>query len=78
MIDGLFKRYIDPLWERAATPLVRAGATPNQVTLAGLLLVTAASAAFLWHESRLARASRCPSPSMRSMALLREAGTCSR
>ena len=54
MIDGLFKRYIDPLWERAATPLVRAGATPNQVTLAGLLLVTAASAAFLWHESLLA------------------------
>jgi phosphatidylglycerophosphate synthase len=54
VIDGLFKRYIDPLWESAATPLVRAGATPNQVTFAGVLLVSAASAAFVWHQSPLA------------------------
>lgn len=53
MIDGLFKRYIDPLWERAAAPLVRARLTPNQVTAAGLVLVTAAACAYLLHRSPL-------------------------
>jgi len=53
MIDGLFKRYIDPLWEMAATPLVRARLTPNQVTGAGLALVTAAAGAYLLHRSHL-------------------------
>lgn len=54
MIDGLMKRRIDPLWERAAAPLARAGMTPNQVTACGLLLVAASSAAYLWHQSSLA------------------------
>ena len=37
MIDGLMKDYIDPMWERMAQPLVRAGLTPNQVTALGLV-----------------------------------------
>lgn len=49
MIDGLFKRHIDPLWESMATPLVRMGMTPNQVTATGLVLVCATSALYLWH-----------------------------
>ncbi len=51
MIDGLIKHVLDPLWEAAATPLIRAGLTPNQVTLAGLGLISAASLAYLWHQS---------------------------
>ncbi|SEO03191.1 CDP-alcohol phosphatidyltransferase [Salinihabitans flavidus] len=51
MIDGLIKSRIDPLWEAAATPLVRARWTPNQVTFAGLVLICLASAAYLWHRS---------------------------
>jgi archaetidylinositol phosphate synthase len=53
MIDGWFKRHIDPLWEAAARPLVTAGLSANQVTLIGLTLVAANSAAFLWHRSTL-------------------------
>ena len=51
MIDGLFKRHIDPLWESLSTPLIRLGLTPNQVTGAGLVLVSVCSAAYLWHRS---------------------------
>lgn len=50
MIDGLFKKHIDPLWERPARPLARV-LTANQVTCLGLALVTAASLAYLWHHS---------------------------
>ena len=50
MIDGLFKTYIDPLWEMPARPLSRAF-TANQVTLLGLGLITLVSLAFLWHRS---------------------------
>lgn len=53
MIDGLIKTKIDPLWEAMATPLVRAGLTPNQVTFAGLILVSLASLAYLWHGQAL-------------------------
>ncbi|NRG16646.1 CDP-alcohol phosphatidyltransferase family protein [Rhizobiales bacterium] len=53
MIDGLFKRHIDPLWEKAAAPLVQARLTPNQVTAAGLVLIAVASAAYLAHKSSL-------------------------
>lgn len=52
MIDGLFKKRIDPLWEMAARPIARV-ATANQVTLAGLALVAACCAAFLLHRSPL-------------------------
>ncbi|MGB6119285.1 MAG: CDP-alcohol phosphatidyltransferase family protein [Mesorhizobium sp.] len=53
MIDGLFKRYIDPLWEKAAAPLVRARLTPNQVTGIGVALVAASCAAYALHQSQL-------------------------
>jgi len=53
MIDGWFKRHIDPLWERAARPLVAAGLSANQVTLIGLGLIAVNSLAFLWHRSTL-------------------------
>ncbi len=53
MIDGLLKNVIDPLWERMAQPLVRAGLTPNQVTAIGLVLVLVVSAAWLWHQNPL-------------------------
>jgi len=49
MIDGLMKNHIDPLWERMAQPLVRAGLSPNQVTATGLVLIIVTSAAYLWH-----------------------------
>ncbi|MDF1856033.1 CDP-alcohol phosphatidyltransferase family protein [Pseudooceanicola sp.] len=50
MIDGLIKHILDPLWEKASTPLVRAGLTPNQVTLTGLALIIAGSGLYLWHR----------------------------
>ncbi len=51
MIDGLMKDVIDPMWERLARPLARAGMTPNQVTALGLGLIALASGAYLWHGS---------------------------
>ncbi len=53
MIDGLIKSKIDPLWEAMATPLVKAGFSPNQVTFAGLVLIVVTSSAYLWHGSPL-------------------------
>ncbi len=53
MIDALLKDHIDPLWEKLARPLARAGMTPNQVTAAGLVLVCLVSAAYVWHRSEL-------------------------
>lgn len=53
MIDGIFKRHIDPLWDGLATPLVRLGLTPNQVTLAGLGLILACCAAYALHRDPL-------------------------
>jgi phosphatidylglycerophosphate synthase len=50
MIDGLFKKYIDPLWEMPAKPLARVF-TANQVTFMGLALVTGVSLAYVWHGS---------------------------
>ena len=50
MIDGLFKKYIDPLWEMPAKPLSRVF-TANQVTLMGLGLIAVVSLAYLWHRA---------------------------
>ena len=50
MIDGLFKRYIDPLWEMPARPLSRV-VTANQVTLMGLGLIAVVSLAYVWHRA---------------------------
>ena len=53
MIDGLMKNVIDPMWERMARPLIRAGLTPNQVTGLGLLLIIVVSGAYLAHQNHL-------------------------
>jgi phosphatidylglycerophosphate synthase len=53
MIDGLIKNVLDPLWERAAWPLVRLGFSPNQVTLTGLVLTGGAAATYLVHRDPL-------------------------
>lgn len=53
MIDGLMKRYIDPLWERMARPLVRAGLSPNQVTALGAVAVLVVSGAYILHQNEL-------------------------
>lgn len=53
MIDGLIKDKIDPIWEAMATPLVKAGWSPNQVTFAGLVLIVLASLGYVWHGSPL-------------------------
>ena len=50
MIDGLFKTYIDPLWEMPARPLSRL-LTANQVTLMGLGLIALVSLAYVWHQA---------------------------
>lgn len=50
MIDGLFKKYIDPLWEAPARPLARVF-TANQVTLMGLGLIALVSLAYAWHRA---------------------------
>ena len=50
MIDGLFKKYIDPLWEMPARPLSRV-LTANQVTLMGLGLIAVVSLAYVWHQA---------------------------
>jgi len=50
MIDGLFKKYIDPLWEMPARPLSRVF-TANQVTLMGLGLIAVVSLAYVWHKA---------------------------
>ncbi len=53
MLDGLMRDRFDPILERLASPLVRVGMTPNQVTAAGTLLVFAVSGLYLYHESTL-------------------------
>lgn len=53
MIDGLMKNVIDPMWERMAQPLVRAGLSPNQVTAIGLILIVIVSALYLLHQNSL-------------------------
>jgi phosphatidylglycerophosphate synthase len=53
MIDGIFQNSLDRLWRAMATPLVWLGVPPNQVTLTGLFLVVANSAAYCWHRDPL-------------------------
>ncbi len=53
MIDGVFKRYIDPCWEYPARLLVRVGLSANQVTVIGLVLVVLNCALFLLHRSTI-------------------------
>ena len=53
MIDSLFRTSVEPLWERAARPLVHLGVMPNQVTAAGLARVLLVSALYAYHQSSL-------------------------
>ena len=53
MIDGLIKNVLDPIWERAAWPLVRLGFSPNHVTLLGLVLTVGSALAYLVHRDPL-------------------------
>ena len=50
MIDGLKRDWAEPFWKSLARPLAQAGLTPNQVTLAGLVLIAANSALYCWHQ----------------------------
>lgn len=50
MIDGLYKRHIDPLWDAIARPLAKV-MTANQVTAAGFLLSLLLCLAYVWWRS---------------------------
>ncbi len=54
MIDARFGAHTRRIWEFLARGLIRAGCSPNSVTLAGLVLVVLASLAYLWHGNSLA------------------------
>ena len=51
MLDGLKRDWVEPLWRSLAKPVAKAGFTPNQVTLTGLVLVLLNCAFFCWHQS---------------------------
>ena len=51
MLDGLKRDWAEPLWNSLAKPLAKAGLTPNQITLLGLILVVLNCALFCWHKS---------------------------
>jgi archaetidylinositol phosphate synthase len=53
VIDHVWKRQMDRAWDRVGRALVRAGVTPNAVTLVSLGGVLAACAAYLWHQNGL-------------------------
>ena len=53
MLDGLMRDRLDPIWRRAAAPLVRIGMTPKQVTAAGTLLIFVTCGLYLVHRSAL-------------------------
>ncbi|MBI5330536.1 MAG: CDP-alcohol phosphatidyltransferase family protein [Betaproteobacteria bacterium] len=53
MIDGHFGDRTRRIWEFLARGLVRAGCSPNGVTLAGLALVLVASLDYLWRRDSL-------------------------
>ena len=53
MIDARFGAHTRRIWEFLARGLIRAGCSPNAVTLAGLVLVVLASLAYLWHGNSL-------------------------
>ena len=50
MLDGHLQSFLDRLWRAISTPLVMLGVTPNQVTLAGLVLILANCAGYYWHR----------------------------
>ena len=50
MIDSTNRALSERLWNALATPLVFIGLSPNQVTVAGLVLVLANCGAYVWHR----------------------------
>jgi archaetidylinositol phosphate synthase len=53
MLDGTNKALSDRVWDALATPLARAGLTPNQITWLGLLLVLGNCALFFLYHNTL-------------------------
>ena len=50
MIDDLYKKQMDGLWDRLGRRVARTGLTPNGVTRIAFVLSLANSALFLWHR----------------------------
>jgi archaetidylinositol phosphate synthase len=50
MIDDLYKKQMDGLWDRLGRHAARTGLTPNGVTRIAFVLSLANSALFLWHR----------------------------
>jgi phosphatidylglycerophosphate synthase len=53
MIDGFYAQRLNRVWDVLARGLARNGVSPNAVTLAGLVLVGAAAAAYPFHRNSL-------------------------
>lgn len=51
MLDSNNRARSDKFWSLLASPLVAVGMSPNQVTLAGLVLVLANCGAYVWHRN---------------------------
>ncbi len=51
MLDGLKRDWAEPMWRSLAAPLAKAGFTPNQVTLLGLVFILLNCALYIWHQS---------------------------
>lgn len=51
MLDGHYKAVSDRFWDDLARPLARTGWTPNQLTVAGAVLVIGSAAAYAWHQN---------------------------
>jgi phosphatidylglycerophosphate synthase len=54
MIDDLYKKQMDGLWDRVGRQVARTGLTPNGVTRLAFVLSLANSALFLWHRRAVA------------------------
>ena len=53
MLDGRYAAAMNRLWDSLGRALARTGLSPNAVTAAGLALVAAAAAAYLYHRNDL-------------------------
>ena len=51
MIDSSNRALSDKIWNLLASPLIAIGMSPNQVTMAGLVLVMANCGAYVWHRN---------------------------
>jgi len=51
MLDSSNRARFDNFWNLLASPIVAIGMSPNQVTIAGLVLVLANCGAYIWHRN---------------------------